>query len=88
MALCVVLQDRSGLGFGGATGALDHRMQRRGRLGALGQPVIHAVELDGHGVALGPRIVGAELFDGIAIAAGTGLGDDHAVVRFVLGAEA
>ena len=71
-----------------ALGALDHRVHGRGGLGALRDPVVDAVELDGQHVALGARVVGADLLDGVTIAAGALLGHDHTVVRFVLGADA
>ncbi len=80
--------NHSGRGGRGALGALDHRVHGRGGLGTLRDPVVDAVELDGQRVALGAGIVGADLLDGVTIAAGALLGDDHTVVRFVLGADA
>ena len=49
---------------------------------------VDPVELDGQRVALGPRVVRADLLDGVAIAARALLGHDHAEMRFVLGADA
>ena len=63
-------------------------MQGLAWLGTLGNPVVEAVELDAQRVALGARVVSADLFDAGAITAGTLFGDNYAEMRLVFGAEA
>ena len=72
--------------MGRATRLLDHGVHRIGRDSALADPVINAVELEIDGVALGLGRVGAEVFDGVAIATRTGFSDNHAIERLMHGA--
>jgi len=72
----------------GATGTLDHGVESIRGLGALADPVVDAVKLHLETVSLGAGIVGADRFDRVAIAAGTGFGNNNAVMRLVNSADA
>ena len=75
----------SGLGFGGA-GLADHALDRVGRLGTDGEPLVGEREIDVEVGAFLERIVGAELLDVAAVAALAAVHGNDFVIRAVLGA--
>ena len=73
------------------TGGFEEARDAVGRLGALVEPVLHAVQvhLDAVFVVLGQqRVIGAQLFDIAAVAWHAAVGGDDAVERALLGATA
>src|SRR5690606_12677974 len=71
------------------TGSVEETQHAVGRLRALRQPMLHALEVEIHAllrVLRQHRIIGAEFFDEAAVARITRVGDDHAILRALLGA--
>src|SRR5580698_6883447 len=78
----------SGDGGSGSRELLDQLGDAVGHLGALADPVLDALMLEGNGGWVGAGIVGADNFDRTAIAGAILLDHDNTVIRLLGGANA